>query len=91
MNREDFVSSAAERCGMPVPVMDRALSAVLAELELALAGEGSVELPGFGDFAMLRWRGRTRPDVNTGEPSAVGDRFYPAWRPSRALRARLRR
>jgi integration host factor subunit beta len=69
--------------------VERAVAAVFDAISKTLAGEGRVELRGFGAFSVKVWSSRMGRNPQTGQPVLVAEKRRIYYRMSRDMRRRL--
>ena len=89
MTRSDLVTRMAAAAGWPKAGTERALKAMLGEIQTSLKRGDSVTLVGFGTFAVARRKPRTLRNPRTGHAETVAVRV-PRFKASRELRQALR-
>ena len=67
MNKAELIGSVAEKAGMPKKDAEKAVNAVFASIEEALAKGDKVQLVGFGTFEVRERAARTGRNPQTGE------------------------
>lgn len=87
MNKAELISSVAEKAGMPKKETEKAVNAVFAAIEEALANGDKVQLVGFGTFEVRDRAARTGRNPQTGEEIQIGATRVPAFRAGKALKA----
>ena len=71
MNKSELVEAIAGASEMSKADADRALNALLAAVQTAVAGGDKVTLPGFGTFAPVARAARTGMNPQTREPIQI--------------------
>jgi DNA-binding protein HU-beta len=71
VNKRDLVDSIAEAATLSKVDADRALNALLASVQSAVAAGDKVTLPGFGTFAPSSRKARTGMNPQTREPIQI--------------------
>lgn len=86
MNKAELIGSVAEKAGMPKKDAEKAVNAVLASIEEALAKGDKVQLVGFGTFEVRERAPRTGRNPQTGEEIQIAASRVPAFRAGKALK-----
>ncbi|HHW29133.1 MAG TPA: HU family DNA-binding protein [Syntrophomonadaceae bacterium] len=86
MNKAELIGSVAEKAGMPKKDAEKAVNAVLASIEEALAKGDKVQLVGFGTFEVRERAARTGRNPQTGEEIQIAASRVPAFRAGKALK-----
>lgn len=86
MNKAELVSAVAEKSGMAKKDAEKAVTAVLASIEEALASGDKVQLVGFGTFEVRHRAARTGRNPQTGEEIQIAASRVPAFRAGKALK-----
>lgn len=86
MNKTDLVSNIAEKTEFTKKDAEKALNAVLATIEEALAKGDKVQLVGFGTFEVRERAARTGRNPQTGEDIQIAAAKVPAFKPGKALK-----
>ncbi|MGB4505064.1 MAG: HU family DNA-binding protein [Syntrophaceticus sp.] len=86
MNKAELIGSVAEKAGMPKKDAERAVNAVFAAIEEALANGEKVQLVGFGTFEVRERAARTGRNPQTGEEIQIAATRVPAFRAGKALK-----
>jgi DNA-binding protein HU-beta len=71
MNKSELVEAIASASDLSKADADRALNALLAVVQSAVAGGDKVALPGFGTFAPVARAARTGMNPQTREPIQI--------------------
>ena len=71
MNKSELVEAIASASDLSKADADRALNALLAVVQAAVAGGDKVTLPGFGTFAPVARAARTGMNPQTREPIQI--------------------
>ncbi|MFY9140313.1 MAG: HU family DNA-binding protein [Thermacetogeniaceae bacterium] len=86
MNKAELIGSVAEKAGMPKKDAEKAVNAVLATIEEALAKGDKVQLVGFGTFEVRERAARIGRNPQTGEEIQIAASRVPAFRAGKALK-----
>lgn len=89
MNREDLALAIMEKQPKDFPskaAVDKAVKAVLEEIQCAVARGDSVVLPGFGSFKAVERAARVARNPQTGEELNVPARRAPVFKPGKAFK-----
>jgi DNA-binding protein HU-beta len=86
LNKAELIGSVAEKAGMPKKDAEKAVSAVFAAIEEALANGDKVQLVGFGTFEVRERAARTGRNPQTGEEIQIAATRVPAFRAGKALK-----
>ncbi len=86
MNRAELISSVAEKAGVSKKDAEKAVSAVFAAIEGALAGGEKVQLVGFGTFEVRERAARTGRNPQTGAEMQIAASRVPAFRAGKSLK-----
>ncbi|HHY40457.1 MAG TPA: HU family DNA-binding protein [Syntrophaceticus sp.] len=86
MNKAELIGSVAEKAGMPKKDAEKAVNAVFASIEEALAKGDKVQLVGFGTFEVRERAARTGRNPQTGEEIQIAASRVPAFRAGKALK-----
>lgn len=86
MNKAELIGSVAEKAGMPKKDAEKAVNAVFATIEEALAKGDKVQLVGFGTFEVRERAARTGRNPQTGEEIQIAASRVPAFRAGKALK-----
>ncbi len=86
MNKAELIGSVAEKSGMPKKDAEKAVNAVFAAIEEALAKGDKVQLVGFGTFEVRERAARTGRNPQTGEEIQIAASRVPAFRAGKALK-----
>ncbi|NLC76248.1 MAG: HU family DNA-binding protein [Clostridia bacterium] len=86
MNKTDLVNAVAEKAELTKKEAERAVSAVFASIEEALAQGDRVQLVGFGTFEVRDRAERTGRNPKTGEEITIPASKVPAFKPGKALK-----
>lgn len=86
LNKTDLVNAVAEKAELTKKEAERAVSAVFASIEEALAQGDRVQLVGFGTFEVRDRAERTGRNPKTGEEITIPASKVPAFKPGKALK-----
>lgn len=86
MNKTELVAAVAEKAELTKKEADRAVHAVLASIEEALAQGDRVQLVGFGTFEVRDRAERAGRNPKTGEEITIPASKVPAFKAGKALR-----
>jgi DNA-binding protein HU-beta len=86
LNKAELIGSVAEKAGMPKKDAEKAVNAVLATIEEALAKGDKVQLVGFGTFEVRERAARIGRNPQTGEEIQIAASRVPAFRAGKALK-----
>lgn len=91
MNKAELIASVADKTGLTKKDSERAVNAVMASIEGALAEGKRVSLVGFGSFEVRDRKARQGRNPRTGEAIQVPAAKVPAFKPGKALRESVNR
>lgn len=86
MNKTELVNVVAEKAELTKKDAERAINAVFAAVEEALAEGDKVQLVGFGTFEVRDRAGRTGRNPKTGEEIMIPPSKVPAFKPGKGLK-----
>ncbi|MFZ5639760.1 MAG: HU family DNA-binding protein [Bacillota bacterium] len=86
MNKQDLVSSVAEKAELTKKDAEKAVSAVFASIEGALAKGDKVQLVGFGTFEVRKRAARKGRNPQTGKEIQIAAAKVPAFKAGKALK-----
>ena len=86
MNKNDLISSVAEKAGLSKADAGKAVDAVIASVQGALAGGDSVQLVGFGTFSVSERKATTGRNPRTGETINIPASKQPKFKAGTALK-----
>lgn len=89
MNKADLINSVAQDTGLTKKDTERAINAFVANIEKALAKGEKVSLVGFGTFEVRPRKARVGRNPRTGETIEIPASKVPAFKPGKALRAKV--
>ncbi len=86
MNKQDLVSSVAEKSGLTKKDSEKAVNAVFASIEQALAKGDKVQMVGFGTFEVRKRAARKGRNPQTGAEIKISAAKVPAFKAGKALK-----
>ncbi|MDD3156852.1 MULTISPECIES: HU family DNA-binding protein [Sporomusaceae] len=86
MNKTELVASVAEKTAMTKKDAEKALNAVFASIEEALAKEEKVQVIGFGTFEVKAREARTGRNPQTGAEIKIPASKNPVFKAGKALK-----
>jgi DNA-binding protein HU-beta len=86
LNKTELISAVAEKAEMTKKDAEKAVNAVLASIEGALASNDKVQLVGFGTFEVRQRAARTGRNPQTGKEIKIDATKVPAFKPGKALK-----
>ncbi|MBU7007798.1 HU family DNA-binding protein [Phosphitispora fastidiosa] len=86
MNKQELVTSVAEKSGLTKKDSEKAVNAVFASIEEALAKGDKVQLVGFGTFEVRSRAARKGRNPQTGEEIEIAAAKVPAFKAGKSLR-----
>lgn len=86
MNKAELIASVAEKAELTKKDAEKAVAAVLASIEEALAGGDKVQLVGFGTFEIRERAARKGRNPQTGEEIDIAAAKVPVFKAGKALR-----
>lgn len=86
MNKNDLISSVADKAGLSKADAGKAVDAVIASVQGALAGGDSVQLVGFGTFSVSERKATTGRNPRTGETINIPASKQPKFKAGTALK-----
>ena len=86
MNKTELVASVAEKTAMTKKDAEKALNAVFASIEEALAKEEKVQVIGFGTFEVKAREARTGRNPHTGAEIKIPASKNPVFKAGKALK-----
>lgn len=89
MNRNELISSMAEKSGLSKKDVGIALDAFVDAVNDALKEGDKVQLIGFGSFEVKTRAARTAKNPRTGAPVEIGESKVPAFKPGKAFKDML--
>lgn len=89
MNKDELVTTVAQKTAMPKKTAEQVISATLETITNALAKDEKVTLVGFGTFVARQRAARQGKNPRTGETIQIKARRTPSFAAGKALRERL--
>jgi len=86
VNKQELVSSVAEKSGLTKKDSEKAVNAVFASIEGALAKGDKVQLVGFGTFEVRKRAARKGRNPQTGAEIKIAAAKVPAFKAGKALK-----
>jgi len=86
MNKTELVSSVAEKSGLTKKDAEKAVNALFASVEEALAKGEKVQLVGFGTFEVRERKARTGRNPQTGAEIQIPAAKVPAFKAGKSLK-----
>lgn len=86
MNKAELIAQVAEKSDMTKKDAEKAVSAVLAAIEEALARGDKVQLVGFGTFEVRERAARKGRNPQTGEEIEISAARVPVFKAGKSLR-----
>lgn len=86
MNKQELVTSVAEKSGLTKKDSEKAVNAVFASVEEALAKGDKVQLVGFGTFEVRSRAARKGRNPQTGAEIEIAAAKVPAFKAGKALK-----
>lgn len=86
MNKTELISAVAEKAEMTKKDAEKAVNAVLASIEEAMAKGDKVQLVGFGTFEVRQRAARTGRNPQTGKEIKIAATKVPAFKPGKGLK-----
>ncbi|NLW23686.1 MAG: HU family DNA-binding protein [Clostridia bacterium] len=86
MNKTELISSVAEKTDLTKKDAEKAVNAVFAAIEEALARGEKVQLVGFGTFEVRDRKERTGRNPQTGEEIVIPAAKVPAFKAGKSLK-----
>jgi len=86
MNKAELIASVAERAELTKKDAEKAVAALLATVEDALANGEKVQLVGFGTFEIRERAARKGRNPQTGEEINIAAAKVPVFKAGKALR-----
>ncbi len=86
MNKTELISAVAEKTEMTKKDAEKAVNAIIASVEEALASGDKVQLVGFGTFEVRARAARTGRNPQTGKEIKIAATKVPAFKPGKALK-----
>ncbi len=86
MRKQDIVREVATATSQNETATTKAVNAVFAAIESALAGGDEVTISGFGSFKVVERSARQGRNPQTGDPIMIDARKSPVFRPGTQLK-----
>lgn len=86
MNKTDLVTAVAEKTELAKKDVEKAVNAVFASIEEALAKGDKVQLVGFGTFEVKNRAARTGLNPQTKEPIQIPESKVPTFKAGKVLK-----
>jgi len=86
VNKQELVTSVAEKSGLTKKDSEKAVNAVFSSIEEALAKGDKVQLVGFGTFEVRSRAARKGRNPQTGEEIEISAAKVPAFKAGKALK-----
>ena len=86
MNKAELISNVAEKTDLSKKEAEKAVSAVLASIEEAMAKGDKVQLVGFGTFEIRERAARKGRNPQTGDEINIAAARVPVFKAGKALR-----
>jgi len=86
VNKNDLISSVADKAGLSKADAGKAVDAVVASIQDALAGGDNVQLVGFGTFQVTERKATTGRNPRTGETINIPASKQPKFKAGTALK-----
>jgi len=86
LNKTELIGAVAEKAEMTKKDAEKAVNAVLASIEAAMAKGDKVQLVGFGTFEVRARAARTGRNPQTGKEIKIAATKVPAFKPGKALK-----
>ena len=89
MTKSQLIDAVVARSGQPRKVVEVAVTTMLDSIVQALAREERVEVRGFGNFTVRRYKAYTGRNPRTGERVDVPEKRMPFFKVGKELRERI--
>lgn len=86
LNKMDLVASVADKTGLTKKDSEKAVNAVVASIESAMAKGDKVSLVGFGTFEVRKRAARKGRNPQTGKEINIKAGMVPAFKPGKGLK-----
>jgi len=86
VNKQELVTSVAEKSGLTKKDSEKAVNAMFSSIEESLAKGDKVQLVGFGTFEVRERAARTGRNPKTGEEIQIDATKVPAFKAGKALK-----
>lgn len=90
MNRKELAIQIAKETQVSIKKAEQMISSFTDQVGNELMQGGKVMITNFGTFGVSNWKERTIKDVNTGEERLCETIQSPYFKPSKALRERVK-
>ena len=87
MNKQELIATVAEKTELPKKDAEKAVNAIVASIEEALAQGEKVQLVGFGTFEIRERAARKGRNPQTGEEINIAAAKVPVFKAGKALRS----
>lgn len=87
MNKQDLIATVAEKTELTKKDAEKAVNAIVASIEEALAQGEKVQLVGFGTFEIRERAARKGRNPQTGEEINIAAAKVPVFKAGKALRS----
>ncbi|GAA5338341.1 HU family DNA-binding protein [Thermus antranikianii] len=91
VTKADLVDQVAAATGLKKKDVKAAVDAFLSKVEEALSGGNKVQLTGFGTFEVRKRKARTGVKPGTKEKIKIPATQYPAFKPGKALKEKVKK
>jgi DNA-binding protein HU-beta len=91
VTKADLVDQVAAAAGLKKKDAKAAIDAFLAKVEEALGAGNKVQLTGFGTFEVRKRKARTGVKPGTKEKIKIPATQYPAFKPGKALKDKVKK
>lgn len=89
MNKAELISAVSEKTELTKKDAEKAVNAILASIEEALAKGDKVQLVGFGTFETRERAARKGRNPQTGEEIDIAAAKVPVFKPGKSLREKI--
>jgi len=86
VNKAEFISAAAQRCGLSKKDTEAAATAIFEAITAALREGDKVQLIGFGTFETKVRAARTGYNIQTGTEMDIPEARLPVFKPGKTLK-----
>ena len=86
MIRKDLVAAVSDKTRLPRTVVDQVIDQTLREILAAIGRGETVQLLGFGTFAVTERSARLGRNLNTGDRIEIPPRTVPVFRPGNLMK-----
>ncbi|ULR40341.1 HU family DNA-binding protein [Thermus sp. NEB1569] len=91
VTKADLVDQVAAATGLKKKDVKAVVDAFLSKVEEALSGGNKVQLTGFGTFEVRKRKARTGVKPGTKEKIKIPATQYPAFKPGKALKEKVKK